>query len=75
VPYLGTVNLFCLGLSYVKGGAILGHSKLVLSVKTKCQVPLFQSINPFSPSATNISISHILIIMSPLLHIFVPHSP
>ena len=67
--------MFCLGLSYVKGGAILGHNKHVLSMKTKCQVPLSQSINPFSSSATNISIYHILIIMPPVLHIFAPYSP
>jgi len=27
--------MFCLGLSYAKGGAILGHNKHVLSMKTK----------------------------------------
>jgi len=38
--------MFCLELSYVKGGAIFGHNKHILSVKTKYQVPLFQIINP-----------------------------
>jgi len=32
-------------------------------------------INPFSSSATNISIYHVLMIMPPLLHIFAPYSP
>ena len=45
--------MFCIGLSYVKGGAILGHNKQVLN-EDKNQVPLFQSINPFVSSATNI---------------------
>jgi len=54
--------MFCLGLSYIKG-ALLGHSKQVLSMKTKCQVPLFQSINPFLSSAANIKIYLILMIM------------
>jgi len=67
--------VFCLGLSYVVGGAILGHNKHVLSMKTKCEVPLFQSINPFLSCATNISIYHILMIMPRVLHIFVPYSP
>jgi len=31
--------MFCLGLCYVKGGAILGHNKHFHSMKTKCQVP------------------------------------
>jgi len=43
-------------------------------MKTKCQVPLFQSINPFSSYATNISIYHILMIMPQVLHIFAPYS-
>jgi len=43
-------------------------------MKTKCQDPLFQSINPFSSSATNISIYHILMIMPWALHIFAPYS-
>jgi len=68
-------TMFCLELSYVKGGAIPGHNKHVLSVKTNCQVPLFQSINPFSSSAINISIYHILMIMPGILHIFAPYSP
>jgi len=55
--------MFCLGLSYVKGGAILGHNKHVLSMKTQCQVSLFQSIDPFSYSATKISIYHVFTIM------------
>ena len=67
--------MFCLGLSYVKRGAILGHKNHILSMKTKCQVTLFQSINPFSSSAFNISIYHILMIMPPVLHIFAPYSP
>jgi hypothetical protein len=67
--------MFCLGLSYVKGGAILGHNKHILSMKTKCQDPLFQIINPFSSFATNTSIYHVLIIMPPLLHIFAPYRP
>jgi len=67
--------MFCLGLSYVKRGAILGHNKHVLSMKTKCQVPLFQSINPFSSSATYISIYHVPMIMPRILHIFAPYSP
>jgi len=67
--------MFCLGLSYVKEGAIVWHNKHVLSMKTKCQVPLFQSINPFSFSATNFSIYHILMIMPLVLHIFAPYSP
>ena len=67
--------MFCLGLSYAKGGAILGHNKHVLSMRTKCQVPLFQIINPFSSSATNISIYHVLTIMPPVLHIFAFYSP
>ena len=66
--------MFCLGLSYVKGGAILRHNKHVLSMKTKCQVLLFQSIKPFS-SGTNISIYHILMIMPWVLHIFAPYNP
>ena len=57
---MGTINMFCLGLFYVKGGAIRGHNKHVLSVKTKCQAPSFHSINPFSSSATNISVYHVL---------------
>jgi len=44
-------------------------------MKTKCQVPLFQSINPFLSPATNISIYHILMIMARVLHIFAPYSP
>ena len=32
-------------------------------MNTKCQVPLFQSINPFLSSATNTSIYHILMII------------
>ena len=75
MPYLGTINMFCLGLSYVKGGAILGHNKHVLSMKTKCQVPLFQIINPFSSSATNISINHVLMLMPPVLQFFASYSP
>jgi len=67
--------MFSLGLSFVKGGAILGHNKHVLSMKTKCQVPLFQSIDPFLPCATNISIYHVLMIMPQVLHIFAPYSP
>ena len=67
--------MFCLGLSYVKGGAILGHNKHVLSMKTKCQVPLFQNINPFLTSVTDISIYHILMIMPQVLHTFGPYSP
>ena len=67
--------MFCLGLSYVKGGDILGHNKHVLSMKTKCQVPLFQSINHFSSSATNISIYHVHMIMPWVLHTFAPYSP
>ena len=57
--------------SHVKIGAIIGHNKHVLSMKTKCQVPLFQSINRFSSSSTNISIYHVLI-MPRVLHIFAP---
>ena len=67
--------MFCLGLCYVKGGAILGHNKHVFSMKTKCQFPVFQSINPFSSSATTISIYHVLTIMPRILHIFAPYSP
>jgi len=67
--------LYCLELYDVKGGAILGHNKHVLSMKKKCQVPLFQSINPFSSCATNISIYHVLMIMPRVLHIFAPYSP
>ena len=44
--------MFCLELSYVNGGATLGHKNRVLSMKTKCQVLLFRIINPFS-SAIN----------------------
>ena len=66
--------MFYLGGSYVKVGAILGHNKHVLSMKTKCPVRLFRSINPFSP-ATNISIYHVLMIMPWVLHIFAPYSP
>jgi len=69
------VIMFCLGLSYVKGGAILGHNKHVHSMNTKCQVPLFQIINPFLFSATNTSIYKILMIMPLVLQFFVPHSP
>ena len=58
-----------------KGRCHTGHNKHVFSMKTKCQVPLFQSINPFSSSATNISIYHVLMIMSCVLHIFAPYSP
>jgi len=67
--------MFCLGLSYVKGGAILGLNKHLLSMKTKCQVPLSQSIDPFTSYATNISIYHVLLIMPWVLHIFAPYSP
>jgi len=67
--------MYCLGLYDVKGGAIIGHNKHVLPMKTKCQVPLFQSINPFSSSAINISIYHVLTIMPQILHIFAPYSP
>jgi len=63
--------MFCLGLSYIKG-ATPGHSKQVLSMKTKCQVPLFESVNPFLYSATNLSVYLILIIMPQVLHIFAP---
>jgi len=73
-PFLHEI-MFCLGPSYVKGGAILGHNKHVLSMKTKCQVASFQSINPFLSSATNISVYHVLMIMPPVLHIFAPYSP
>jgi len=62
-------------MSHVKGGAVLGHNKHVLSMQTKCQVPLFQSINHFSSSATNISIYYVLIIIPQVLHIFAPYSP
>ena len=61
--------LFC------KGRCHTGHNKHVLSMKTKCQVPLSQSINPFSLSATNTSIYHTLMIMHQALHIFAPYSP
>ena len=64
--------MFCLGLSYVKGGAIFGHNNQVLSRNTECQVPLFRSINPFSSSATNISVYHVPINHA---HIFAPYSP
>jgi len=37
--------------------------------------PLFQFINIFSSSATNISIYHILMIMPQVLHILAPYSP
>ena len=67
--------MFCLGLSYVKVGAILGHDKHVLSMKAKCQVTLFQSIKPLSSFATNISIYCVLMIMPWVLHIFAPYSP
>ena len=67
--------MFCLVLCYVKVGAILGHNKHVFSMMTKCQVPLFQSINPFSFNATNISIYRVLMIMPEVLHIFAPYSP
>ena len=66
--------MFCLGLSNIKGGAILGHNEDVLSMKTKYPLPLFQSINPFWSSATNISIYHVLIIMPWVLHIFAPYN-
>ena len=46
-----------------KGRCRTGHNKHVRPVKTKCQVPLFQSINPFSSTVTNTSIYHILMIM------------
>ena len=67
--------MFYLGLSYVKGGAILGRIKHVLSMKTKRQVSLFQNINPFSSSATNISIYHVRMIMPQVLPIFASYSP
>ena len=67
--------MFCLGLSYVKGGAILGHNKHVFSMKTKCQVRLFQNINPFSSSVTNVSIYHVIMIKPWVLYIFAPYSP
>jgi hypothetical protein len=67
--------IFCLGLSYVKGDATLGHNKHVHSMNTKYQVPLLQSINPFSYSATNISVLHVLMIMPWVLYTFVPYSP
>ena len=73
-PFLHEI-MFCLGLSYVKGGATPGYNKHVLSVNTKCQVRLFQSINPFLSSATNISIYHVLMIMPQVLHIFARYSP
>ena len=38
-PFLHEI-IFCFGLTYVKGGAILWHNKHVLSMKTKCQVSL-----------------------------------
>jgi len=66
--------MFYSGLSYVNGGAILGHNKHVLSMRTKCPVPLFHSINR-SSSAANISIIHVLMIMPRVLHIFAPYSP
>jgi len=44
-------------------------------MKTTCQVPLFQSINPFLSTATNTSIYHIPMIMPRVLHIFAPYSP
>ena len=66
--------MFCLGTSYVNGGAILRHNKHVLSMKTKCQIPLFQSTNPFSSSATNISIYHVLMIMPWVLCIVAPYT-
>jgi len=69
------LDLHCLGLSYVKGGAILGHNKHLLSMKTKYQVPLSQSIDPFSSSATNISIYHVLLIVPWVLHNFAPYGP
>ena len=53
-----------------KGRSHTGHNKHVLSMNTKCQVPLFQIINPLSPFATNTSIYHVLMIMPPLLLIF-----
>ena len=34
--------MFCIALTYVKGGAILGHNKHILSMNTKCQVYLFK---------------------------------
>jgi hypothetical protein len=55
--------------------APLGHNKHVLSMKIKYQVPLFQSINPFSSSATNISIHHVRVIVPWVVHTFAPHSP
>ena len=67
--------VFHLGLSYVKGGAILGRIKHVLSMKTKRQVSLFQNINPSSSSATNISIYHVRMIMPQVLPIFASYSP
>ena len=44
-------------------------------MKTKCQVPLFQNINPFLSSAINTSIYHILMIMPQVLYIFAPYNP
>ena len=44
-------------------------------MKTTCQVPLFQSINPFLSTATNTSIYHIPMIMPRVLRIFAPYSP
>ena len=60
-PLLNKI-MFCLGPSYVKGVAILGHNKH-LSMNTKCRVLFFQSINRFLSSATNTSIYHVLMIM------------
>ena len=58
-----------------KGRCHTGHIKHVHSMKTTCQVSLFQSINPFSSTATNTSIYHIPMIMPWVLHIFAPYSP
>ena len=65
--------VFCLRLLYVKGGAI--KLNMFSQWRQKCQVPLFQSINPFLSSTTNISIYHVLMIMPIVLYIFAPYSP
>ena len=67
--------MFCTGLSYVKGGAILEHNKHVLSMKTKCQVSVFKLLTISRLLHTNISIYHVHMIMPCVLYIFAPYSP
>jgi len=67
--------MFCLGPSYVKGGAILGRNIHILSVKTKYKVSLFQIITPSRLLRLTLQFTASLMIMHHVLHIFAPYSP